>query len=174
MLEAKVLQQEIIILQNILQGHFGWQHRSLWRLSGIVHFHEARKIVDRMLENYFTHTNCQVSQICRVEDLAVKLHLPSFYRIMNNLVKNVLEANSSFLQLEYQQSGVNLHIRMASEAGIYSSTDRFKGTGLESVAYLVALQGGTFSHHCEHGQWITSIALPSQSSLAMNQQNEVA
>ncbi len=188
--EVKTLRNEIKMIQSLIKDHYKYGHKNLFGTYEYVSFDFAKASILKVIKSYLpdnlveTHfvfkgmisgsSDPDVSEKCMV-------HFPSFYRIMNNLVKNMAEdqTNEAEFVFDYDETGLSItakskvfrlgedHENLAKDLSAiimggdkYSSDDKANGLGLKSIASLCEEQGGEFSFAIVDGYWVNSVKLP--------------
>lgn len=188
--EVKTLRNEIKMIQSLIKDHYKYGHKNLFGTYEFVTFEFAKDSILKMVKSYLPdslvdshfvykgmiseHADFEDSQKCLV-------HFPSFYRIMNNLVKNMAEDQTKEAEFvfDYDESGLSITAKskvfrlgennenLAKDlsaiimgADKYSADDKANGLGLKSIANLCEEQGGEFSFSISEGYWVNSIKLP--------------
>lgn len=188
--EVKTLRNEIKMIQSLVKDHYKYGHKNLFGTYEYVSFGFAKDSIKKMITGYLPENLVETHFVYKGEisegvdyETSEKclVHFPSFYRIMNNLVKNMAEDQTKEAEFvfNYDESGLTItakskvfklgddHENLAKDLSAiimsndkYSSDDKANGLGLKSIANLCEEQGGEFSFAIEDGFWVNSIKLP--------------
>ncbi len=194
-----MLRKEVLIIQTLIEDHFGYKHKNSLPASEYIGFDLMKKHIVNLCENYFRPLQIDFEikfdeEFAKTdEEKSCKIHQSSFIRILTNLVKNIAEVKSSHVMLHFLQSnrGIDfsiknkiLHLKnqemgakqtlplLILENGM-DNTDRTKrqvqGVGIESVIYLCTNLGGKYQFMLEGDYWISNIFLPSEDALDLQE-----
>lgn len=187
--EAISLQNEIKTMQSMIIDHYGIKHRNNPESYDVVEFDMAKTSLFNLIKNYFPDDEFQchfyfeglISDNSNLSQKSLcKVHLPSFYRIMNNLIKNISESGAKNVDFtfNYDLEGLKINIvnslyreksRNYELAGQLSDMilnsennvqDEVRGIGLESVSSICASLGGRYEFRIDDGHWISEVFLP--------------
>jgi len=181
--EIKMLEREVRTLQSMIKDHFHGQHKNLASTYDWVPFDVAERAVESLIQTYLSDESIQTSLDRNLNGIEVEkalVYFPAFYRIMNNLIKNMAEAKTCEVHISFyfDQEGLSIvtknqrNLMMDSksisdkQAGSIlpkCSTAAFtvEGLGLESINYLALERGGRFDFEISNEYWINRIFLPS-------------
>lgn len=185
--EIVSLLSEVQIMQTLLQDHFKRQHKNLKHTYKMVTFDFSLKSLHLLINHYFNKLETSIKvdfgpSIAKTDSQKVLLYFPKFYRIMNNLIKNIYEEKSKSLELYFELSQGFLILKisnelsqsmsksddladalskaiLACEGDIKSKHDHLS-LGLESIADSLASMGGEFDFKLEDGKWQGVIYFP--------------
>lgn len=188
--EVEMVQKEIKALQSILRDQFSFQHKNLTLTHDWVTFESAYRSIKTMITTYFTEAEIKFEMVFK-GDIALEnpaevqdrclLYYPAFYRIMNNLIKNMSEAQASVIKFSFNlsESGLFIETENAMKAALQKdlseylsrvilneNTQFFKGQGLDSIDYTANSIGGSFSFEIHNQIWINKIFLPVKNNLS--------
>jgi hypothetical protein len=183
--ECEIVKNEVKVLQSLIKDHFSLGHKNLDDVYDYVPFDIAKHGLFNMVENYlpenkvrchFVFTGLLHETIAFKNRSYCKIHYPSFYRIMNNLIKNISEQNSREAEFifDYQDEGLSIIVKnriltlkdnRKELAGnlkkmILNHNNSVAGIGLESVQTLCEELGGDFIFHIEGDYWISEVFIP--------------
>lgn len=183
--EITALESEVRTLQSLIKDHFNYKHKNLAGTYDWVPFRMAETALSGLIETYlpkksvhtFIHLEGSLSYECSVEERESSfVYFPVFYRIMNNLIKNMSEAKSTEVHFTfaYGESGFLIetknkingkeNLRLLSDKLaqiILEEKPAGDGLGLESIHHLVSVEcGGTFTFEIANDLWINRILLP--------------
>ena len=188
--EVKTLRNEIKMIQSLIKDHYKYGHKNLFGTYDYVSFNFAKDSIQKMVRSYLPENLVDShfiykGMISETADYEVAekclVHFPSFYRIINNLVKNMAEdqTNEAEFVFDYDENGLTVtakskvfklgddHENLAKDLSAiimgndkYNSDDKANGLGLKSIASLCEEQGGEFSFSIENGYWVNSVKLP--------------
>lgn len=178
--EIEELKKEIQTLQSLIKEHFDFKHKNLSANLDIVPFSIAQETLMTLIQTYLNKDAEKIyihqkgflapEQSLNVKESAL-VNFPIFYRIMNNLIKNIAEAKSAEVHFtfDYSDDGFFIETRnkINSKLQIQLMADKIKrvnsdgaGLGLESIHYLSSVNGGHFEFEIENDFWINKIRLP--------------
>ena len=170
--EIDILEQEVRSLQSLIKDHFQFSHKNLESTYEWVNFSIAEQCLSYLLKTYFPNQSVKtyiklkgsLSYECCIEEReSVLIYYPTFYRIMNNVIKNMAEARSSQLTFifDYQQFGLVIE---TSNDFLSDCNNRLiaqvSGIGLGSIASLVEEAGGSLHTDIKNGLWTNRILIP--------------
>lgn len=180
--EIEMLEKEVRTLQSLIKDHFQFKHKNLPLSYDWVPFSIGEMAVRSLIETYFPKNSLKaiISSDFKGNEEAI-IYFPVFYRIMNNLIKNMAEALILEVHIEFKGTIDGLTIETKNQC---MSTQGFKilsdklpqlileespkekslGLGLESIHYLALECGGTFDFEIVNNYWINRIFLPAPAS----------
>lgn len=175
--EVKMISDEIKTLQSLIRDHYDFKHKNLVQTLDWVPFSYAKIAFNNMCQTYLTDkkliTTFDVIEATGAENL---LYYPIFYRILNNLVKNISESNASLVNFEFRFDEFGLEVISKNEMRVNGENElpehlarvilnennpKIVGLGLESIHHLAEENGGTFSFEITDSVWINRLFLPS-------------
>jgi thiamine phosphate synthase YjbQ (UPF0047 family) len=182
--EIQMLEREVRTLQSLIKDHFDYKHKNLPYAYDWVSFVIAEISVKNLIQTYLPEKSVQTflhkdfSECLKAQEEAV-VYFPSFYRIMNNLIKNMAEAQASEVHIYFKHTERGLFIETRNRRNLSqdlkSITDKLprlileegpalaiEGLGLESIHHLALECGGKFDFEITNDYWINHIFLPSQ------------
>ena len=160
-LEIELLEKEIRTLQNLIKDHYQFGHKNLSQKDDWVPFKIAFASVENLIHNYFSKKDVKIfitNELINDDDGVV--HFSTFYRIMNNLIKNMAEARGSEIKIHFKIAQNGLEINTENKI-IDINTQESKGLGLESIRHLANESGGKFIYETSNGLWLNHVFLPS-------------
>lgn len=190
--EIPMLEKEIRTLQSLIKDHYHYKHKNLSSTYDWVSFSVAEMALNGLIQTYLpdqkTKTFIKREGLISYErslserENAV-IYFPVFYRIMNNLIKNMAEAgtNEVHFYFNYFENGLLIETKnritskidqkkMAEELSRLILEENFEeqkspensgiGLGLESVHHLSSELGGRFDFEIVDDFWINKITLP--------------
>lgn len=166
--EINLLKSEIKLLQTLVQRHFNFNHKNLEQHD--LAENQSQKIestLAKMIAIYYSEPAQQLSKIIYKGEISGILDFVSVYRILNNIVKNMAEANvveAQFL-LEFNDSGLN--ITTQNQIADQNSLDHDKGLGLKSMASIAQEAGGFFQYEIHNNTWVNQVFLPYKNSTSI-------
>jgi hypothetical protein len=182
--ECELLTREIKTLQSLIKDHFHLNHKNLPHTPDWVNFSSAELSLMSLIQTYlptpmvktFIHLSGELSYEKSVSSRAnILLHFPTFYRIMNNLIKNMAEARCRevHLNFDYGNHGLIIETRnkFNSSNDLKSLADKidqlildgspdYNKLGLESIHHLAQEAGGVFEFEVSNDEWVNRISLP--------------
>ncbi|MBC7712028.1 MAG: sensor histidine kinase [Rhizobacter sp.] len=170
--EIKMISSEIKTLQSLIRDHFDFKHKNLVQTFDWVPFSYAKLAFDNLSQTYLMDKKVTTSFDIRENENLV--YYPSFYRILNNLIKNISESHSTHVEFAFKisDSGIELvtknEMKVKNEKNlpehlsrvILNEQKKIHGLGLESVYHLAEENGGTFSFEINDSVWTNRLFLP--------------
>lgn len=172
--EVVMMEKEIKTLQSLIRDHYNFKHKNLVQTYDWVPFSYAKLAFTNLCQTYLQ--NIEVKTVFEItsgdDDL---IHYPSFYRIMNNLIKNISESHCSHVDFHFMCSYTGLKIEtknlMNVRKGDHSSeylaqvildekVTPIKSLGLDSIHHMADDNGGSFSFEIRDNHWVNKIFLP--------------
>lgn len=157
--ELPALEKEIRTLQMMLKDHYRLQHKNLDDSSEWLPLSEIKPALNGLLETYLGSLQIPYSLQVKQEQEELLIYLPVFYRIMNNLIKNMSEAKTSAAQIDLIFEEGKLLIETKNKI-TESTTRSLEGLGLESIRLLALEHGGHFTHESFNHLWCNHVVLP--------------
>ena len=191
--EISMLEKEIRTLQSLIKDHFHFKHKNLSMTYDWVPFSVAEMALNGLIQTYFgeqsvktfIHLDGKISYERSLEEReSAVVYYPAFYRIMNNIIKNMAEAKSCELHFHfnYFENGFLIETKnrinstdsqkkIADNISQIILEEKFEelkthpensgiGLGLESVHHLSHEHGGRFDFEIVDDFWINKITLP--------------
>lgn len=161
--ELQSLEKEVRTLQAMLKDHFQLNHKNLNDDSEWMYLKEIRPAIDGLLETYLGHKNIPYELNVVHESETHLIYLPAFYRIMNNLIKNMAEASTTHAKVDliFEKGSLLIETKNKVESAKVDRNARsLEGLGLESIRLLSLEHGGAFSHEMVGNLWCNHIVLP--------------
>lgn len=176
--EIQILEKEVRSLQSLIKDHFQYKHKNLSQTYDWVPFNVAEIAVNSLIQTYLLDKSAQIFIRKNFKEENLPVYFPIFYRIMNNLIKNMAEAKSNEIHIDFKSTSEGFFIETRNQ---YSSAEDLKrisdnlsriildektkvikqGLGLESIHYLAIECGGKFDFEISNNYWINRIFLPS-------------
>lgn len=192
--ELHMLKKEIITLQSLITDHFDYRHKNLNQVLDIVPFDVAKAAVLNLTRNFLPSNRVKTVIVFdglisdeqeKSQYLKCKVHYPSFYRIMNNLIKNISEARPREVELYFNYSNEGLFIEAKNSiirivddkqdlaltlGNLILDEDKKKETereavGLDSIQILCQENGGHFHFEIIENRWVSKVFLPAVSDI---------
>lgn len=182
--ELAMLEAEVRTLQSLIKDHFQFKHKNLSSTYDWVPFSIAEVALKGLIQTYlqphnvktFIHLKGSLSYEVTLEQRENTLiYFPFFYRIMNNLIKNMAEAKSDevHFSFDYGSDGFIIETRNKFNAkeDLRNLSDKLSqiildekpsgnGLGMESIHHLAQECGGVFDFEIFNDVWINRITLP--------------
>lgn len=184
--ECQSYLNEIRYLQSMIQDHFGLKHKNLSGLYEYVDFDTAKESFELLIHTYLISTGIDVttSYAGLIAQHSVfkegqLVHLPTFQRVLSNIVKNIKEGQSSDVSFnfDYTQKGLiifvknrysrladetdeNLAKRLTGQIKNFHDLDQMGPLGLDSIEHLINKIGGGVHFETQGDYWLTRIFLP--------------
>lgn len=162
--EMAAIEQEVKTLQLMLKDHYQMKHKNLNEDSDWLTLKDIKPALSGLLETYLGHKQIPYSLNLQLEAENKLVYLPAFYRIMNNLIKNMSEADTTHAQIDLLYEKGQLLIETKNKVVRKNNADKntrsLEGLGLESIRLLALENGGSFSHESVNQLWCNHIRLP--------------
>ncbi|MFA6239197.1 MAG: GHKL domain-containing protein [Bacteriovorax sp.] len=182
--EVAMLEAEVRTLQSLIKDHFQFKHKNLSSTYDWVPFSIAELALKGLIQTYlpaqnvqtFIHLKGHLSYDVSLEQRENTLiYFPFFYRIMNNLIKNMAEAKSDEVHFifDYGNAGFVIETRnkFNGKEDLKGISDKLSqiildekpagnGLGMESIHHLAQECGGVFDFEISNDIWINRITLP--------------
>lgn len=183
--EIKMLESEVRTLQSLISDHFNFKHKNLTNTYEWVPFSLAEISLKSLIHTYlpattvqtFIHLNGDLSyDKSLVERESALVYFPVFYRIMNNLIKNMAEAKSIEVHFSFDYKDGRFSIETKNKFNgkedlshlsnklsqiILDEKPMRNGLGLESIHHLALEAHGSFEFEIANDIWINRITLVS-------------
>lgn len=164
--EIPMLEQEVRTLQSLIKDHFLFQHKNIHSDYEVVPFSVAESALMVLIQTYLTSS--EVKTFIRLKgekrESAV-VYFPIFYRIMNNLIKNMAEAHAEEAHFSFEFTSSGLVIETQNSIGEKVDQKSRNGAGLESIEFLALEIGGSAHFEKSADTWTNRIYLPANSGV---------
>lgn len=176
-IEIQMMEKEIKTLQSLIRDHYNFKHKNLVQTYDWVPFSYAKLAFTTLAHNYLSSVDINVE--FSVEGDEELLYYPCFYRIMNNLIKNISESNCSQVDFSFKFNGEGLYVEtkntMNKANGDQSSEylarvilDEkvlpLQSLGLDSIHHMAEENGGSFTFEISNNTWVNRLHLPTKKS----------
>ncbi len=174
---------EVKTMQSLLKDHFSYNHKNLENDHHLMNIKSAIEKSVTMIEHYLPKEHYQTELMIKgLEDARNKfIYYPSFYRILNNIVKNISDKQSEHIEFIFNIGFENIEItvrnsiyhlnknhtqlsenlsRIIRNEEQITFDNESKGLGLQSIMNLCHEQGGHFRFFIEEGNWVSKVYLP--------------
>lgn len=185
--EVAMLEKEVRTLQSVIKDHYNFKHKNILNTYDWVPFNVGLIAVKSLLQNYFPSEMVKTSITCEYSNYLANeksetIYFPVFYRIMNNLIKNMAEANTQVIEIHFKFTTAGLSIETKNlnktDLDLEMISDNLSrlilneadnggphGLGLESIHYLALECGGKFEFEIVDNFWINKVLLPGPVSI---------
>lgn len=197
--ELNLISKEIKTMQSLIKDHYQFSHKNLIETYSWVGIDVLESSLKSLFHNYLGSADVELVKSFKAdfsEDSFV--HFPTFYRVVNNVIKNISEAHveSVFIKLELTKEGLtfetvnsitkNLHLNEARKLEEIILSDyhtpmndskaqkTLKNIGLDSIATLCHEALGEFEFHIEDRKWINRVKLPTKKRFTQLSQSKKA
>lgn len=165
--EIVSLKKEIKIIQAVIQNHYRLNHKNLnSNKNQVTSSQQMKSSVQKLIMNYFPEENSKI--IIKVKgQVGGIIDFVPFYRILNNIVKNMAEAHvtdANFL-LEFNIDG--LTITTKNRVSDKNALSEREGQGLLSISSLANEVNGFFQYEIHDHLWINQVFLPYNKSTSV-------
>ncbi|MDO9182541.1 MAG: GHKL domain-containing protein [Bacteriovorax sp.] len=174
--EIQMLEKEVRTLQSLIKDHFQFMHKDLTNSYDWVVFNIAEIAIQNLITNYLPKNSVQVFfNKNGIDDKSEVVYFPIFYRIMNNVIKNMSEANGQVIHFNFHHTDNGLIIETKNDVQIeIGDSNTRKGLGLESISSLVHECGGQFEYEFSKGIWSNRIFLPGPKKMTLQEEQKKA
>lgn len=186
--EIQMLEREVRTLQSLIKDHFHYRHKNLPNTYDLVPFNIAEIAVKSLIQTYLPEESVR-TYIIRdlLDEESSVIYFPIFYRIMNNLIKNMAEAKTSEVHIHfyYNEAGLTIETKNQSKRtqNLKEISDNLsqiileenpqssaEGLGLESIHHLALECGGKFDFEISNNYWINRIFLPTPQKISKSKE----
>jgi hypothetical protein len=186
--EIQLMQKEVKTLQSLIRDHFNYKHKNLVQTYDWVPLSYAKLAFENLSQTYFQDTQVKATFTIVGKDSEEDLiYYPCFYRILNNLIKNISEAQSPNAEFNFVMDEVGLTVITRNQLKkstvdcsesltrvILDEKLSIKGLGLDSIHHLAEEHGGIFSFEIENNTWINKLYLPTQNPESLRKTDKIA
>lgn len=177
--EVSLLEKEVKTLQSLINDHFNYKHKNLIQTYDWVPFSYAKLAFASLSNTYLNDVTVNATFTIKGSNVEEDLiYYPSFYRILNNLIKNISEAACSKVEFNFvlDEKGLFVETKNSMKKCLKETSESLaqvilnekikpiKSLGLDSIHHLAEENGGTFSFEIESNTWINKLFLPTQKS----------
>jgi hypothetical protein len=184
------IHSEVKLLQSLIKDHFGYGHKDLDESYEYVNFDFAKMGLYNLIENFlgdddivchFVFKGDIASNISLEDRNRAVVHYPTFYRVLNNIIKNISEENSKLIEFTFSYESDGLHVTIKNKilslrdnrdevekdlsniilkTNVLNFKSRESGLGLESISSLIKNIDGEFKFSIEGEFWVSEIFFP--------------
>ncbi|MBY0412964.1 MAG: hypothetical protein K2Q18_02305 [Bdellovibrionales bacterium] len=174
--EMQMVKKEIKTLQSLVRDHYNYKHKNLHQTYEWIPFNHASMAFESLSQTYFQDTSVSVS--FNVEGVNAEeslIYYPTYYRILNNLIKNISESKARevkfsftlnekgfFLETKNFMEKVPSYSENLANIILEEKVKPVKSLGLDSIHHLAEESGGHFSFEIFDNTWINRLFLPVQ------------
>lgn len=173
--EVQLIAKEIKTLQSLIKDQYHLGHKNLNNAYDWVSFDHAYKAFTNLIATYFPKQEAHIAISLQGEEGPSMglIYYPSFYRMMNNLIKNMSEAHASKITFSFELKEEGLFIESTNDIKEQRDLPEYlsrtilnedksheKGLGLESITHMATVAGGDFSFEIHNQVWLSRIFLP--------------
>lgn len=187
--EVQLMEKEIKTLQSLIRDHYNLKHKNLVQTYDWVPFSYAKLAFNSLSQTYLNDVTVNATFTIKgaetEEDL---IYYPCFYRILNNLIKNISEARCSKVEFNFVLNEKGLFVETKNQLKKCSAdtseslaqvilnekSTPIKSLGLDSIHHLAEEHGGSFSFEIESNTWINTLFLPTQKSTSKIKTDKIA
>lgn len=187
--ELQLIEKEIKTLQSLIRDHYNLKHKNLVQTYDWVPFSYAKLAFINLSNNFLSEM--KVDAIFTMqggnadEDL---IYYPCFYRIINNLIKNISESRCEKVEFKFllNERGILIETKNSlrkdsndsSEALAHlileEKKEKIKSLGLDSIHHLAEEHGGAFNFEIENNYWINKVFLPTKGHISKIKTDKIA
>lgn len=173
--EVKMITSEVKTLQSLIRDHFNYKHKNLGQTYDWVPFSYLQFSFSYLKMTYLADKDVTINFKNDGAGDEEEIYYPAFYRIMNNLIKNIAESRSQKVEFFFhlKSTGLSIETKNSMNDGkeksipdhltraiLSESNSQVIGLGLESIHHLASENGGEFAFEIVEGFWINRIFLP--------------
>ncbi len=166
--EIPMLEKEIKTLQSLIKDHFHLGHKNLDDQYDWVPYTVCEATIKSLMQIYLTNSKLNFKASRKEARDQTLLYFPTFFRIINNLIKNMAEAKTDDCELVISLTNDHLLIETKNKIEDCNAQVNFMGVGLESIKYLALESGGQFTYETENGFWVNKLLLPTSVSQSID------
>lgn len=174
--ELLLIKSEIKTLQSLLRDHFKMKHKNLLSSPSFIDVYELKNVIHSLIGTYLKEKPVNTSIIIDPgAEKVFSIQFSIFYRICNNLIKNISESDGSQIDLKFLVtiSGLKIESSNTLKEHLDSNLPEYlervilnekkiqsDGLGIESIHQLTKDCGGTFNFEIQNNTWINRVFLP--------------
>ena len=178
--EIQLMKQEIKTLQSLVKDHYDFKHKNLNQTYEWVSFDVVKHAFETLSNTYLANMQIAVTyQNSNKTSEAELIYYPSFYRILNNMIKNISESGCNHVIVNFTMNETELsvetknHMNKSVELNTSEHLSRvildekvnpLKSIGLDSIHHLAEAHGGSFTFEITDHMWINHLKLPTKKS----------
>lgn len=183
--DIELLQKEIKTLQCLIVDHYHMKHKNLPNNRDWVDFEFIQNGINHLLQTYLAKAEVKLTY-SGPSNLKGEFHYPSFFRMMNNIIKNISESQALAVEVSVRQSLEGLYIETKNAMGEWSEGEGRRGEkafyiserlsrvileeknshhhslGLESIYHLAEECGGNFNFEIKDHHWFNNLFIPNR------------
>jgi hypothetical protein len=175
--EVQMIKKEIKTLQSLIRDHYDFKHKNLVQTYDWVPFSYAKLAFDNLSQTYLENVAVTTTFVIDKDTDENLIYYPCYYRILNNLIKNISESkcnqvhftftiNEKGLQVEtknhMQKSGNQNSSEYLTQVILDEKVSPIRSMGLDSIHHLAEENGGHFSFEISQNTWVNKLFLPTQ------------
>lgn len=187
--EVHLIEKEIKTIQSLVRDHYNLKHKDLIKTFDWVPFSYAKLAFTSLSNNYLSEMEVNVTFTIHGELVEEDLiYYPCFYRILNNLIKNISESNCEKAEFNFllNEKGIYIETKNSLKKSSADSSEgiarviledrknAIKSLGLDSIHHQAQENFGTFSFEIENNQWINKVYLPTKSCITHIKTHKIA
>lgn len=176
--EMLMMEKEIKTLQSLIKDHYNFKHKNLVQTYDWVPFSYAKLAFANLCQTYLADIEVNASFSVQGDEVAEDLiYYPCFYRILNNLIKNIAESKCSQVDFSFvlNEAGMFVNTKNKLKDNIEDNSPEYlsrvildekivpiKSMGLDSIHHMALEHGGSFSFEISNNSWGNHLFLPTQ------------
>jgi len=122
--EVQLIEKEIKTLQSLIRDHYNFKHKNLVQTYDWVPLSYAKLAFTNLANNFLSEVNVSATFLIQGERIEEDLiYYPCFYRIVNNLVKNISESRCDKVEFHF----------LLNEKGLFIETKNSLKKSLKSA-----------------------------------------
>lgn len=171
-----LIKSEIKTLQSLLRDHFKMKHKNLLSSPSFIDIFELKNVVQSLIGTYLKEKPVNTSIIIDPgAEKVFSIQFSNFYRICNNLIKNISESDGSQIDIKFTVTLLGLNIESSNtlkqhlDSNLPEYLERVilneknvqsEGLGIESIHQMTKDCGGTFNFEIQNNTWMNKVFLP--------------
>lgn len=187
--EVQLIEKEIKTIQSLIRDHYNFKHKNLVQTYDWVPFSYAKLAFTNLSNNFLNEMIVNATFTIQDESIEEDLiYYPCFYRILNNLVKNISEAHCGEVEFHFllNEKGLFIETKNSIKDSTSNSSEslaqvilnekdiRVKSLGLDSIHHLAEEHQGSFNFEIENNFWINKVFLPTKSNNSKIKTDKIA
>ena len=136
-------------------------------------FQKIKSALEKLISIYHPKEGAQIALAFSGEEGGVLDFVP-LYRILNNIVKNMAEAQITDAQFQIDFSAAGLCITTQNQMTDKNTIKQNEGLGLLSIAALASEVGGIFQYEIHGDLWVNHLFLPYKNSSSTKDIKKIA
>lgn len=170
--------KEIKTMQSLIKDHYQFTHKNLIETYSWVGVDIIESSLQGLINNFLGHAKIEIKKSLKTDFSQDSfIHFPTYYRVMNNIIKNIAESKSENISIELEFTSEKLKVLTVNEISkplklneskkleevILSDKNHLpKSLGLDSISALCEEAHGEFNFEIKNGSWINEFSIPTR------------